>query len=133
MARLWMENRKGEEGTFTREQLCVKMTTGTSPSPPANFLSLPLEIRQQILSCSLMIPFQRGITYNQNLQEETHKLQKRGHDTEKLTISVPNINNWITTLSHVHESITQDLAFIQKKYLADSKETTLLYVQPHHR
>lgn len=104
----------------------------TNPPPPSNFLSLSLEIRQQILSYSFEDPFHKDITHNQLSQEETYKLRIRGHDIEEWSISspifgisAPNFDNWAITLSQVHESIAQDLPFVLKQYMKDLEIITM--------
>lgn len=99
----------------------------------ASYLTLPLELRQQILAYTFPDPQQKDLTLNRHILHINCLFYYRAERTGAIPspevfdtpfpTSTPNIHNWATTLILAHESIASDLPFVLKPHVEEVEET----------
>lgn len=99
----------------------------------ASYLTLPLELRQQILAYTFPDPLQKDLALNRHLLHINYLFYYRPERTGAVPspevfdtpfpTPVPNIHNWATTLIQAHESIASDLPFVLKPQVEEVEET----------
>lgn len=102
---------------------------------PANYFTLPLELRQSILAYTFPDLLKEDLALNRHLLHINHLFHYRAVSKRKgalpspnaynspLPISAPHIYNWATTLVQAHESIAPDLPFLLKPLVEEIEST----------